>query len=46
MEVTDPALRIMLERFASESRMGNYGVFYGNQISGDVRKIVSGSATA
>lgn len=43
MEVTDPALRIMLERFASESRMGNYGVFYGNQISGDVRKIVSGS---
>lgn len=43
MEVTDPALRIMLERFASESRMGNYGVFYGNQISGDVRRIVSGS---
>lgn len=43
MEVTDPALRIMLERFASESRMGNYGVFYGNQISGNVRKIVSGS---
>ena len=43
MEITDPALRIMLERFAAESRMGNYGVFYGNQISGDVRKIVSGS---
>ncbi|OIQ44327.1 MAG: flavin reductase [Roseobacter sp. MedPE-SW] len=43
MEVTDPALRIMLERFAGESRMGNYGVFYGNQISGAVRKIVSGS---
>ncbi|MFT6648937.1 alpha/beta fold hydrolase [Pseudophaeobacter arcticus] len=43
MEVTDPALRIMLERFASESRMGNYGVFYGTQISGNVRKIVSGS---
>lgn len=40
MEVTDPALRIMLERFASESRMGNYGVFYGTQVSGDVRKIV------
>jgi hypothetical protein len=43
MDVTDPALRIMLERFASESRMGNYGVFYGTQISGNVRKIVSGS---
>jgi flavin reductase (DIM6/NTAB) family NADH-FMN oxidoreductase RutF/pimeloyl-ACP methyl ester carboxylesterase len=41
MEVTDPALRIMLERFASESRMGNYGVFYGTQVSGDVRQIVS-----
>lgn len=40
MEVTDPALRIMLERFARESRMGNYGVFYGTQISGDVRKIM------
>lgn len=46
MEVTDPALRIMLERFASESRMGNYGVFYGTQTSGNIRKIVSGSATA
>jgi flavin reductase (DIM6/NTAB) family NADH-FMN oxidoreductase RutF/pimeloyl-ACP methyl ester carboxylesterase len=43
MEVTDPALRIMLERFARESRMGNYGVYFGNQISGDVREIVSGS---
>jgi flavin reductase (DIM6/NTAB) family NADH-FMN oxidoreductase RutF/pimeloyl-ACP methyl ester carboxylesterase len=40
MEVTDPALRIMLERFARESRLGNYGVFYGTQVSGDVRKIV------
>ena len=46
MEITDPALRIMLERFASESRMGNYGVFYGTQTSGNIRKIVSGSATA
>ncbi|MEP2718699.1 alpha/beta fold hydrolase [Pseudophaeobacter sp.] len=43
MEVTDPALRIMLDRFASESRMGNYGVFYGTQTSGDVRTITSRS---
>ncbi len=43
MDIADPAVRIMLERFASESRMGNYGVYYGNQTSGKVRPIVSGS---
>jgi len=43
MDIADPAMRIMLERFAKESHMGNYGVYFGNQISGNVRKIVSGS---
>lgn len=43
MDVADPAMRIMLERFAAESRMGNFGVYFGNQISGKVRPIASGS---
>ncbi len=42
MAIADPAMRIMLERFANESRMGNFGVYYGNQISGEVRPIMSG----
>lgn len=43
MKISDPAIRIMLERFANESRMGNFGVFFGNQISGKVRPMTSGS---
>jgi flavin reductase (DIM6/NTAB) family NADH-FMN oxidoreductase RutF len=43
MDIADPAMRLMLERFASESRMGNFGVYFGNQTSGHVRKVVSGS---
>lgn len=42
-KVADPAVRTMLERFASESRMGNFGVFYGNNVSGKVRPMTSGS---
>ncbi len=43
MDIADPAMRIMLERYASESRMGNHGVYFGNQKSGTVRPIMSGS---
>jgi flavin-dependent trigonelline monooxygenase, reductase component len=42
-DITDPVVRVMLERFARESRMGNYGVYLGNQSSGNVRPITSGS---
>lgn len=36
-KVADSAMRIMLERFARESVMGNFGVYCGNQTSGKVR---------
>lgn len=35
-DVTDPAMRLMLERLAAESRMGNYGIYFGNQEQGRV----------
>ena len=41
-DVTDPALITMLERFAAESKLGNYGIYYGNQRRGNVRPIVRG----
>ncbi len=34
--VSNPAVRTMLERFTNESRMDNYGVYFGDQISGEV----------
>ena len=40
--VANPAVRTMLERFAAESRMGNYGIYYGNQSSGKVRPVLQG----
>ncbi|WP_171173215.1 flavin reductase [Ruegeria sp. HKCCD8929] len=43
MDIADPAMCTMLERFSAEASMGNFGVYYGNQISGEVRPIVSGS---
>ncbi|MCI2397923.1 flavin reductase family protein [Aliiroseovarius subalbicans] len=43
MDISDPAVRTMLERFATENRMGNFGVYYGNQSSGKVRAMASGS---
>lgn len=43
MDIADPAMCTMLERFASESRMGNFGVYYGNQTSGRVRPLTQGS---
>ena len=39
-KVQDQAVRIMLERFAKESKLGNYGVYLGNQTSGEVCPIV------
>ena len=43
-EVTDQALRVMLERLAEESRMGNYGIYFGNQDRGQVT-LVAGETT-
>lgn len=37
-DVTDPAMRIMLERLAAESRMGNYGVYIGTHEAGRVTR--------
>lgn len=38
-DVSDPAILLMLERFAAESAIGRYGVYYGDQQSGEVRPI-------
>ena len=38
-KVTDPAQRIMLERLSEENRVGNYGVYFGTQNTGTVRKV-------
>lgn len=38
-DVSDPAIQTMLERLAAESAIGNYGIYYGNQDSGEVRPI-------
>lgn len=38
-DVTDPATRIMLERLAAESRMGNYHVYFGTHEQGQVTPI-------
>lgn len=37
-DVTDPALRQMLLRLAEESRMGNYGVYFGTHEQGRVQR--------
>lgn len=38
-DVTDPALRQMLQRLADESRMGNYGIYFGTHEQGRVQLI-------
>lgn len=38
-DVSDPAILTMLERFATENPLGNFGIYYGNQNSGEVRPI-------
>lgn len=40
--VSNPATLTMLERFASETKLGNYGIYYGNQSSGEVRPMTQG----
>ncbi len=42
MDIADPAICTMLERFAAESRIGNFGVYYGNEVSGQVKPLNSG----
>ncbi|KEJ90079.1 flavin reductase family protein [Sulfitobacter donghicola] len=42
-DVADPAVCTMLERFSTESRIGDFGVYYGNQVAGEVRPMTSGS---
>lgn len=41
MDIADAAMCTMLERFAQENRMGNFGVYFGNQVSGKIRPISS-----
>lgn len=43
MDVADPAICTMLERFAAESRIGDFGVYFGNQASGRIRPLPQGS---
>lgn len=38
-DVTDPALRQMLQRLAEEARMGNYGIYFGTHEQGRVQRI-------
>nr|WP_255698699.1 flavin reductase family protein [Yoonia sp. I 8.24] len=38
--ISDPAILSMLERFATESPLGNFGMYYGNQHSGEVRPVI------
>jgi flavin reductase (DIM6/NTAB) family NADH-FMN oxidoreductase RutF len=44
-EVTDQALRTMLDRLAEESRMGNYGIYFGNQNAGQIARVAGGTGT-
>jgi len=43
MDVSDPAICTMLERFAAESQIGNFGVYFGNEVSGRVKPLTAGS---
>ncbi|MEO8243751.1 MAG: flavin reductase family protein [bacterium] len=43
-DVTDPAMRTMLERLADEARVGNYGVYFGTQTSGHVAPVAPKSS--
>lgn len=38
-DVTDPAMRTMLERLAEEARVGDYGIYFGNQNMGRVAPV-------
>lgn len=41
-DVTDPAMRTLLERLAEETRVGNYGIYFGDQNSGQVALVAKG----
>lgn len=43
-EITDPALRKMLARLASEARLGRYGIYFGNQQNGRVSAVTEAGA--
>ncbi|SMX42431.1 flavin reductase [Octadecabacter ascidiaceicola] len=38
--ISDPAILSMLKRFATESPLGNFGMYYGDQYSGEVRPVL------
>lgn len=40
-DVSDPAILTLLERFRDESAFGHFGIYYGNQISGEVRAVLA-----
>lgn len=42
-DVSSPAVLTMLERFAAERQFGNFGIYYGDQTSGEVRSMQQGS---
>jgi flavin-dependent trigonelline monooxygenase, reductase component len=44
-DVSDPAVRVMLERFVQESAQGNFGVYIGNQDQGRVSSMGKGPTT-
>ena len=44
-DITDPAMLTMLERLADESRMGNYGVYFGSHKQGQVTRKLQGTAS-
>ncbi|MDA5557732.1 flavin reductase [Shimia sp. MMG029] len=41
MDIADAAMCTMLERYEQERRIGNFGIYLGNQISGKVRPVLS-----
>lgn len=43
--VADPAMRSMLERLCAESRIGNYGVYFGSHAQGQVTRNTQGQAS-
>jgi len=44
--IADPALKGMLTRFGQESKMGNYGIYFGNHAAGEVRQLRPGTDQA
>ncbi|APX15153.1 flavin reductase [Phaeobacter inhibens] len=38
-DISDPAILTMLERFAREATLGDFGIYSGNQRSGEIRQI-------